>query len=177
MIVPHMGMAGKEYLWNEPVALVHFPPGDRLSQDYNAAALTLEYACALTGLSDSNTLSAMRARLEDYFSLVSGDTRLEALSSVLTAASRAGEPASEAYRNPNNIGETLQFWLQQEQRTLFGNFLARFLSDFSTGEPDLIRVLRESLDVESIRKTDTDNISPLELGSKVVQALAPLFTD
>ena len=196
LILPHLGIAGKEYRWDEPVSLTPFPSGERLSQDYNAAALTLEYACALTGLSDPYTLEIMRGALGDYFSLSSeSKTRLEALSSVLTASvSPAGEPVAEARMNPNNLGESLQFWLQREQLALFGNFLARFLSDFSTDKSgaqnetmkDWLHALRKSLDVEIIQTTqETDAkdhegkefLQPLELGSKVAGALAPLFTD
>jgi len=193
LVIPDLGIAGKEYHWEEPVSLTPFPPGDSPSQEYNAAALTLEYACALTGLSDANTLSAMRAGLGSCFSLSSeDDVRLDALSSVLTA-SAGGESTVNARMNPNNLGETLQFWLQREQRALYGDFLARFLSGFSTQERDWMRLLRESLDVEitpqqveetaaaaagtTETKEATKNPQLMELGSKVVTALAPLFTD
>ena len=186
LIIPHMGIAGKEYLWNEPVVLTPFPPGDRLSQDYSAAALTLEYACALTGLSDPHTLEIMRGALGDYFSLSSEDyARLEALSSVLASSAPLAGETAESRMDPNNLGESMQFWLQQEQRVLFGNFMVRFLSGFSVPEQSrlrIIRVLRESLNVEAIHARDANAEEEakevkLELGNKVVQALSPLFTD
>jgi len=178
LIIPHMGISGKEYHWDEPVALMPFPSGEPLSQDYSAAALILEYACTLVG---TDALEPMRSALGDYLSLSSEDyTRLEALSSVLTATT-SGE-ITGVRMNPNNLGESMQFWLQREQRSLFGNFLAHFLSGFSGHEQEwgqVIRALRESLDVEKIEKIDAPDasITPLELGSKVVQALSPLFTD
>ncbi|MCL2009119.1 MAG: TerB N-terminal domain-containing protein [Synergistaceae bacterium] len=172
LILPDMGIAGKEYRWNEPVSLTPFPPGERLSQDYSAAAFTLEYACALTGLPDPHTLGTMRDTLRDYFSLSPEDNaRLEALSSVLAASH---SELAETRMNPNNIGDSLQFWLQREQRALFGNFLARFLT-IGDGQ-DWVQVLRESLDVDTIEIKKEEDLQPLELGSKAAQALSPLFT-
>ena len=187
MILPDLGIAGKEYRWNEPVALMPFQPGEHLSLDYNAAGLTLEYACALTGLSDPYTLSGMRDRLGDYFPLSSEDgARLLALSSALTASvSPTGESMAEARMDPNNLGESLRFWLQREQRELVGNFLAHFLSPFPAGERDWLRALRESLGVEITPEQSEEPVADvaetkenpqlLELGSKVSQALSPLF--
>ena len=189
LILPDMGIAGKEYRWDEPVSLTPLQLGENLSLDYNAAALMLEYACALTGLSDPSTLSVMSERLGDYFPLSSNDVgRLSALSSVLTAAvSPGGETAAEARMDPNNLGEALRFWLPREQRELVGNFLAHFLSDLLTDEQGWLGALRESLDVEITPEQSEEPVSEvaetkenpqlLELGSKVAQALAPLFTD
>jgi len=179
LIIPHMGIAGKEYRWNEPVTLMPLSSGEPLSQDYNAAALILEYAYALTG--PLHTPASMTSALGDYFPLSSEDyARLEALSSVLTAEG--------SHSTPNNLGESMQFWLQREQRSMLGDFLVRFLSGFSYDEQDWLRVtsaLRESLDIELNIETDikaaeppdANKISPLELGGKVVQALSSLFTD
>jgi len=180
LFIPHMGIAGKEYHWNEPVALTSFPPGEALSQNYNSAAFTLEYTCALTKQIDLHSLELMRGMLGEYFSLSQEDTaRLEALSQILAAsAALTGEAA--ARMNPINLGEAMQFWVQQEQRSLFGYFMTRFISSlpsFSTSEQACIRALKESLAVESIETAGADTADTKDLGSKAVQALLPLFTD
>jgi len=193
LVIPDLGIAGKEYRWNEPVSLAPFSPGERLSQHYNAAALVLEYACALTGESDIDALLSMMAGLGDYFQLSSVDNaRLEALTATLAASKPdAGSPVAEARMDPKNLGESLQFWLQREQRALVGDFLLRFLSSCSADEPPSekkrawIRAICESLGVETVSEWNAEEAteeeketSPLfELGNKVAQALSPLFTD
>jgi hypothetical protein len=180
LVLPDLGIAGKEYLWNAPVALVPFPAGARLSQDYSAAALLFEYSAALTALSAPEALAGMRKCLGDYFSLSSDDhARLEALSSVFASS-------PEGAGSPENIGECLQFWLSREQRGVVRDFLTSFLANFSAmsgGEretPEWERKIRGSLDVG---KDDPPPVpfageKPLlELGLAAGKVLAPLFKD
>jgi hypothetical protein len=199
-----LGIAGKEYQWDDAVALAPFPAGLRPSQDYSATALLLEYSLALTetaipkeapeGLSGPQILEVLRTRLDDYFSLSSDDhARLSVLSTVLL--SQDGEPETGARRTPDNIGECLRFWLQREQRLIVRDFLARFLTlprpaeNEGIGPEDLgwqgeseklIRAICASLDVGREGLSELPALSleaSLEFGSRVSAALAPLFKD
>jgi hypothetical protein len=181
LILPDLGIAGKEYQWDDPVALAPFPAGVRPSQDYSAAALLLEYAWALARLSgeeEIEKLKTLATRLDDYFSLTSDDhARLDTLSSIFSMA-----PSN---RNPDNIGECLQFWLQREQRIPIRDFLISFLApltpaDAGGGNEELISAVSDSLDMERLLSTGAAPISPearLELGPQVGKILAPLFKD
>jgi hypothetical protein len=191
LILPDLGIAGKEYQWDDPVVLAPFPPGERPSQDYNAAALLLEYACALTRLSGPEgmeKLKTLTARLDDYFSLSSDDhSRLDALSSIFSAIFSTTSSSG----NPDNIGECLQFWLQREQRIAVRDFLIPFLApeqDVQKGDAkgghaqggnaDLISAVCGSLGIERPSSSDAAPMSPearLELGLQVGKTLAPLF--
>jgi hypothetical protein len=179
LILPDLGIAGKEYHWDDPILLAPFPSGLRPSQDYNAAALLLEYACALAGFSGSEgteKLKTLAARLDDYFSLAADDhARLDALSSVFLAA-----PSGNG---PDNIGECLQFWLQNEQRITIRDFLIHFLTPEQRAQEnhsDSVRAICDSLNAERLPSADIAPLSPearLELGSQVSKILAPLFKD
>ena len=180
LVLPNLGIAGKEYHWDDPVVLMPIPAGTRLSQDYNAGALMLEYSCALSGTTDPARLENLRKRLDDYLSLSSDDhARLEALSIVLlTHAS-----------SPENIGECLQFWLQREQRGVIRDFLLRFLevSENRDDEKNLTRAICASLDIATSDpppllsatqgETAGGPLPPLELGLQTSAVLAPLFKD
>jgi hypothetical protein len=191
LILPDLGIAGKEYHWDDPVVLAPFPSGTRTSQDYNAAALLLEYSYALmkfSGPEETEKLKALSARLDDYFSLSSDDhVRLEALSSLF--------PMTPEGVNPDNIGECLQFWLQREQRITIRDFLVHFLmpeqnnqqniqqnnqQNNQGGDADPILSICASLDIERISAADVAPMSAearLELGLQVGKILAPLFKD
>jgi hypothetical protein len=177
LVLPDLGIAGKEYHWDDPLVLTPFPPGSRPSQDYSAAALLLEYACALLGFSGmeaSEDFNKLRKQMDDYFSLSSDDqTRLEALSNVFLAAS--GKAA------PDNIGECLQFWLQREERVTIRDFLTRFLTS-EQNEPErnkeLVRRICGSLGVEEgLPPLPRPAEEQLEFGLQVGKTLAPLFKD
>jgi hypothetical protein len=176
LVLPNLGIAGKEYHWDDTLVLAPFPLGARPSLDYNASALLLEYACALSGLLGTEALedfNAMRKRLDDYFSLSSDDqARLEALSNVFLAPSAKVEP--------DNLGECLQFWLQREDRAAIRDFLVLFLTTERTEErqKELVREIRASLDVEEGSPPTPQSVEErLELGQRVGKILAPLFKD
>jgi hypothetical protein len=185
LVLPDLGVGGKEYLWDDPVVLTPFPAGARLSQDYNAAALLFEYSAALTALSGSEPLADMRKCLGEYFSLSSEDNaRLEALSSVIS--SMVASSSEGTGKGPENIGECLQFWLNREDRGVVRDFLTSFLANFSVksgGEwedGEWREKICRSLDVG---KNDPPlasfgGESPLsELGTAAGKILAPLFKD
>jgi hypothetical protein len=182
-ILPDLGIAGKEYHWDDLVVLSPSPAGTRPSQDYNASALLLEYSCALAGLSDPKDLENLKSRLDDYFSLSSDDhSRLESLSMLLLTQSNP-----ESFTDPSNIGECLQFWLQRDQRNTIRDFLTRFLTPREKeGEAQdddqrasLIQAVCESLDVEQneIPLEDLPPNARLEFGLQVSTVLASLFKD
>jgi hypothetical protein len=183
LILPDLGIAGKEYHWDDPIVLAPFPSGLRPSQDYNAAALLLEYACALTGFSGpegTDKVKTLAGRLDDYFPLTSDDhVRLDALSSIFSAASSTASSGNDS----DNIGECLQFWLQREQRVTVRDFLAYFLApeqNTQEGRRGSIAAVCKSLDIERPSSMDVTPMSPearLELGAQVSKILMPLFKD
>jgi hypothetical protein len=180
LILPDLSIAGKEYHWDDPIVLAPFPSGLRPSQDFNASALLLEYAWALSGFSGSEgeeNLKILMTRMDDYFPLTSDDhARLDALSSIFSTA----PPGSGS---PDNIGECLQFWLQSEQRVTIRDFLIHFLMAEQPpreNRSDPILAICGSLDTERLPSEDMAPMSPearLELGSQVSKILAPLFKD
>jgi hypothetical protein len=181
LILPDLGIAGKEYLWDAPVVLTPFPAGARLSQDYSAAALLLEFSAALTDLFSPEVLTDMKKCLDDYFSLSSDDhARLDALSSVLASLPERTD------RGPENIGECLQFWLGREERGVVRDFLTSFFTNFSVKsgreqeEGEWEQKIRQSLDVgkdDPAPASFGDEKPLLELGAATGKVLAPLFKD
>jgi hypothetical protein len=180
LVLPDLGIAGKEYHWDDILVLAPFPLGARPSLDYNAAALLLEYACALLEISSLDALedfNKMRKRLEDYFSLSSDEqARLEELANVFLAASAKAEPG--------NLGECLQFWLQQEERATIRDFLVLFLMSEWKEErkeeqkKELVRGICGSLDVqEGPPPAPRSAEERLELGLQIGKILSPLFKD
>ncbi|GHV44509.1 hypothetical protein FACS1894204_01730 [Synergistales bacterium] len=193
LVLPDLGIAGKEYRWDDLVVLTPFPLGERLSQDYNASALLLEYACSLTGMFDEETMAKMRLSFNDYFSLSSDDqTRLGTLSTVLYAASSLA-----SVENVENIGECLQFWLNRDERAVIRDFMVSFLTENAPPpEPVPPELLTENAlpatEAEWTRKIysslDVTENSPaqlvfsgehprLELGELISNILSPLFKD
>jgi hypothetical protein len=187
LILPNLGIAGKEYLWNAPVVLMPFPAGSRLSQDYSAAALLFEYSAALSGLDTPADMENMRKCFDGYFSLSADDhARLEALS-VLFASSREGAGGeAKNPNNPENIGECLQFWLGREERGIVRDFLIHFLTNFSVlsnkkrEEGEWERIICRSLDVgrdDPPSASSGEGRTLPELGAAAGKVLAPLFKD
>ncbi|MDR3231819.1 MAG: TerB N-terminal domain-containing protein [Synergistaceae bacterium] len=178
LILPNLGIAGKEYHWEDSVALVPLEAGTRLSRDFNAAALLLEYSVALLSPGESSAekpeekaVAELRTRLDDCFSLSSDDhARLEALSDVLL----------RRQADPENIGECLRFWLSREQRGLVRDLLKNLL----TSSPDLAeerrvalsRAICASLEVATDDPPPAD-LSALDLGLSTAEVLATLFKD
>jgi hypothetical protein len=188
LVLPNLGIAGKEYRWDDTVILTPFPPGSRLSQDYNASALLLEYACALVGMFDDETMAKMRLRFNDYFSLSSDDqTRLETLSTALSAASSLA-----IVENVENIGECLQFWLNIDGRAVIRDFMVSFLAALTESaepaenappaekEAEWRRKIYSSLDVTETEPAPvvfSGEYPRLELGELTSNILSPLFKD
>ncbi len=167
LILPDLGIAGKEYRWEDPALLVPLEMGARLSADYCTAALLLEFACALSNPQDHAQFEALRLRLDDYLSLSTEDhARLDALRRLWMPS----PPTPEA------CGEFLQFWLQDEQRTVLRNFLTNFLGFLPSEEhPALLGRICTALGVAPDAHPQADERPPLERGEEVVRILAPLF--
>lgn len=171
LVIPNLGISGKEYQRDDPVALVPLEMGARPSQHYNAASLLLEFASSFLEKSQNKTdnLETLKEHLNDYFSLSSDDrSRLEALSVILLTQ----------LNEPENIGECLQFWIQRDQRAIIRDFISDFLSPILPKEAENQVKSRLSLVL------DLNNNPPppvekkhLELGEEVVKVLAPLFKD
>ena len=174
LVLPNLGIAGKEYHWEDPVILISLSAGDRPSQDYNAAAFLLEYASALTVTSSTTAFEDLRKRLDDYFSLSSDDhLRLESLSNLLLMA-----PEEMALDRADNLGECLQFWLGREQRGSIRDVLLRFLQPTKEGEGvRRITAICGSLDVLENEPPPVFFAASLEEGLLVSKVLAPLFKD
>jgi hypothetical protein len=186
LVLPDLGIAGKEYHWDDTLVLAPFPLGARPSLDYSSAALLLEYSCALLGFSSLDALenfNEMRKRLDDYFSLSSDDqTRLEKLADVFLGASAKAEP--------DNLGECLQFWLQREDRATVRDFLVLFLTSGQNEDrkedqdkdrkeqEERVRRICASLDVDEGPILPPRSVEErLELGQQTGKVLAPLFKD
>ncbi len=167
LVVPNLGIAGKEYHWEDPVALTPLEMGARPSPDHNAAALMLEFACALAG---SSSPEELRARLNDRFSLSADDgARLAALVEVLSV-----RPS-----DPENIGECLQFWLSREQRGVVRDFLDDFLVRPAPEDAraDLTRAICLALDLPADDPPGGAQETPSALGGQVVKVLGALFKE
>ena len=170
LVLPNLGIAGKEYYWDDPVVLTPLEMGARLSKDYNAASLLLEFSCALTQLNTPEALTKLEEKLNGYFSLSSDDhARLAALGIVLLT-----RPT-----DPDNIGECLQFWLQRDQRGTVRDFLTDFLAAPLPEEQraGLTRTILGALDVGKDDPPPLVTETLLELGECVGKVLAPLFKD
>ena len=170
LVLPNLGIAGKEYHWDDPVVLTPLEMGARLSKDYNAASLLLEFSCALTQLNTPEALMNLEEKLDGYFSLSSDDhARLEALGIVLLTRPTDSE----------NIGECLQFWLQRDQRGAVRDFLMDFLVTPLPEEQraGLTRTILGALDVGKDDPPPLITGTLLELGECVGKVLAPLFKD
>jgi hypothetical protein len=172
LIFPDLGIAGKEYHWEDSIVVVPAETGARSSQDCNAAALLLEYAIALQGLTEEKSAAELRTRMDDYFSLSSDDhMRLEALSSVLLKHPTDLE----------NIGECLRFWLSREQRAVVRDLLMGLL--MSPGDlteerrAELSRSLCASLEVARDAPPPVTVERTLDLGLRAAEVLAALFRD
>ncbi|MDR2529411.1 MAG: TerB N-terminal domain-containing protein [Synergistaceae bacterium] len=189
LVLPDLGIAGKEYQWDDPVVLASFPAGTRPSIEYNAAALLLEYALILESAITTDAVKPVASesqeapptkkfsvslmnRLSECFSLEDDDrARLAALSDVVLSSGT----------DPENIGECLQFWLQPDQREPVRDLLAYLLLPDAASDalPDAqarLRAIRRSLNTRQ-KEADGTPIQPLELGEKVRKILAPLFKD
>ncbi len=167
LVLPNLGIAGKDYRWEDPVLLVPLEMGARLSADYCTAELLLEFACALTEPGDLTRFEALRLRLDDYFSLSSDDhARLDALGRLLVPS-----PAP-----PDAYGELLRFWLQEEERAVLRNFLTNFLGFLpSERHAALLGRICAVLEVAPDALPHPDERPALERGGEVVRVLAPLF--
>ena len=176
LVLPDLGVSGKEYRWGDPIALVPLELGERLSDHYNSSALLLEFASAATGASTSETVKTYRTHLDDYFSLSSDDhKRLLALEPLLLR-----NPP-----DPKSLGEFFQLCFQTEEREVLERFLTRFLKESGGKGPE--EDLRVLLDLPPIPLEPEPNPeedgkleqekNPLELGEEVASILAPLFRE
>jgi len=166
-ILPNLGIAGKEYRWEDPVLLVPMEMGARLSLDYCASELLLEFACALTEPEDFAQFEALRFRLDEYFELSPDDhARFAALAELLVPPSST----------PRSWGEVLCFWLQKDQRAVLRNFMTNFLGFLpSERHPELLDRLCTALEVAPDTLPLPDDRPATERGREVVDILAPLF--
>ena len=166
-ILPNLGIAGKDYRWEAPVLLVPMEMGVRLSSDYCASELLLEFACALTEPEDFAQFEALRFRLSEYFDLSPDDhARLAALAELLIPPSST----------PKSWGEVLCFWLQEDQRAVMRNFMTNFLGFLpSERHPELLDRLCTALEVAPDTLPLPDERPDTERGREIVDILAPLF--
>ena len=166
-ILPNLGIAGKDYHWGDPVLLVPMEMGARLSADYCASELLLEFACSLTGPEDFARFEALRLRLDEYFALSPEDhARLAALADLLIP-----NPST-----PESWGEVLRFWLQEDQRAVLRNFMTNFLGFLpSERHPELLGRICTALEVAPDTLPLPDERPAPERGREVANILAALF--
>lgn len=169
IILPDLGIAGKEYYWGDSVCLYPVEMGFRPWQHYNAAALILEFVCALAEIKTPEVLDAIRTRLDDYFSLSSDDHKRLTLLGLLFSAK---DISSE------NLEECFKLWIQKKQRKVLLDLLVQ-LMNLSEREPESEYEIKfkekiyDALEVEA--EPPAEGLAPLLLGEEVVQILAPLF--
>ena len=109
LIIPELCISGKEYKWEDNIALTPIAMGEKINDDYNSAALMLEFTVALTGENAQKFggASEILNTTIKYFSLVNEElTRLQILSSIF----------EKETQEPDNLGECLQAWLKTEER-------------------------------------------------------------
>ena len=190
LIIPELCISGKEYKWEDNVALTSIAMGEKISDDYNSAALMLEFITALAG-ENAEKYGGVQEILNttiNYFSLVNEElTRLNILPDTF----------DEEMQSPDNLGECLQAWIKTEDREYIRNVVYDMLklskepddSDGSkdnekssdsenNGDSDHVKLISEKLHQVLDIKTETyekiTTIPPMT-GEKLVEILSSLF--
>ena len=175
LIIPELCISGKEYKWDDSIALTPVAMGEKVSDDYNSAALMFEFITALIG-ENAEKHGGVQEILNTtikYFSLVNEElTRLQILPGVLAKAPSL----------PDNLGGCLQTWLKTEEREYVRNIVQDMLSfpkdPDKPIDDDHIKNISEKLHQILDIKTETfEKITtpPIIAGEKLVSILSALF--
>ncbi|MDR1740827.1 MAG: TerB N-terminal domain-containing protein [Synergistaceae bacterium] len=168
LVVPSLGVAGKEYRVENKAALCPFPAGSVPSREYRTAAFALEYAMAI----DAEAAFERRGGIEAYFApnfTAEDNAKLDALADVV----RGGPESLE------NLGDCVKFWLGRGQRGIMRDFLSDFLGfpiPLASSDKRVLAML-ESLDVAFNEPKRVEFGAASELGPMMCSALDPLFSE
>lgn len=171
LIIPDLCISGKEYGWEDSIALTPIALGEKISDDYSSAALMLEFITALTGenAGEFGGAEGILNKTARYFCLENEElNRLNILPSIF------GERTQE----PDNLGECLHTWLKTEEREYIRDFVFDMLelSNDPDTAPHIVQIsekLHKLLDV-NIETQENITITP-ETGEKIVHILSDLF--
>ena len=169
LVIPELCISGKEYKWEDKIALTSIDLGEKISDDYNSAALFFEFIFALVGENAGKYGGAEEIlnTIIKYFSLVNEElARLNILPRII----------DNDTKSPDNLGECLQTWLKTEEREYIRNVVFQMLnlSDTTSHVGQISEKLHQILDIkpETFEKIET----PLPLtGEKLVSFLSTLF--
>ena len=182
LIIPELCISGKEYKWEDSIALSPIAMGEKLSDDYSTAALMYEFITALIGENTEKYGGSQEIlnTIIKYFSLANEElTRLQALPGIFDKETPL----------PDNLGECLQTWLKTEDREYIRNAVYNMLNlskepeetekDSKTSEPDdHIKQISEKLhQVLDVKNDSFEKITaPLPvIGEKLVSTMSALF--
>jgi len=172
LIIPELCISGKEYKWEDNIALTPIDMGEKISDDYSSAALIFEFVNALVGENKDKyggTVEILNKTIQ-YFSLVNEElTRLNILPGIF----------DKETQNPDNLGECLKTWLKTEEREYVRDCLFEMLnlSDDPTDQARSIsKKLHQILDIEP--ETFEKITTPLPItGEKLVSILSTYFVN
>ena len=169
LIIPELCISGKEYDWDDIIALTQIDLGENIGDYYSSAALIFEFATALVGenAGEYGGIHEILYSTINYFTLENNElTRLNILHDIF-------------YRKtpvPENLGECLQTWLKTEEREYVRDVVSEMLNllDESEHALQISEKLHQVLDI----KTETHEkitTPPEETGKKLADILSTLF--
>ena len=170
LIIPELCIPGKEYDWEDNIALTPIDLGEKISDDYSTAALIYEFATALIGehAGEYGGIHEILYAIINYFTLENDElTRLNILHDIF-------------YRKtpvPENLGECLQTWLKVEEREYIRNAIYEILK-LSDSRAEYAKQISEKLHriLGIVPDTYEKIAAPLiETGEKLVSILSTLF--
>jgi hypothetical protein len=170
LIVPDLCISGKEYTWEDNIALTPIALGEKISDDYSSAALVFEFVAALAGENaiKFGGIQEILNTVIKYFSLINEElTRLNILPEIF----------DEETQSVDNLGECLQVWLKTEEREYIRNVIFEMLNlpeDLADHTQLISEKLHQVLDIkiETLEKISTP---PALTGEKLVSILSALF--
>lgn len=157
LVIPDLCVSGKSYSWNDPIGLSPVAMGEKISENYNAAALAFEFSSGILGDNSEEALLALLNKVISRFSLVRDElTRLNVLVKIL----------KDFTPDPQNIGECIQVWFQEEDRGFIRDFFLGLLN------PSYLEQLNTLLEIYSDPK---DEELPVLMGEKFTELVGTLF--
>jgi hypothetical protein len=169
LIIPELCISGKQYSWEDIIALTQIDLGEKIGDEYSSAALIFEFVTALIGenAGEYGGIHEILYAVISYFTLKNDElTRLNILHDIFYRETQS----------PENLGECLQTWLKTEEREYFRDVIFELLNLLDEGEhtKQISEKLHKVFDI----KTETYEriTAPLqETGEKLVSILSTLF--
>lgn len=170
LLVPELGVPGKEYDWYDNFALMKIAMGERISDSYNCCAFVFEFAAGIEtkAIGRLSGLSDITQRVMKRFSLAKVELdRFSVLSRII----------NEQKLSPENLGECLQVWYSQEDLEFIRDFMYTLLAPAGRAVDEreaLLKTTAEVLGVKAEYNKEHDKF-PMELGEKLISIIASLF--